>query len=117
MSQPGPRVLAAGPRVLAAVLGKDLRLDLRSRDRLGHMAMFAALVVVLLGLTLPTSQAARAEWIPALLWIVFFIIFFLMYLNAEIARLGSLTTFSGCFTTKSKPGNTKRGTAPQQRLS
>ena len=61
----------AGPRVAAAVLGKDLRLDLRTRDRLGHMAVFAALIVVLLGLTLPTSRAARADWIPALLWIVF----------------------------------------------
>ncbi len=61
----------AGPRVAAAVLGKDLRLDLRSRDRIGHMAVFAALVVVLLGLTLSPSRAARADWIPALLWIVF----------------------------------------------
>ncbi len=64
MSQPGPRVAAA-------VLGKDLRLDLRTRDRLGHMAVFAALIVVLLGLTLPTSRAVRADWIPALLWIAF----------------------------------------------
>ncbi len=64
MSQPGPRVAAA-------VLGKDLLLDLRTRDRLGHMAVFAALVVVLLGLTLPSSRGARADWIPALLWIVF----------------------------------------------
>ena len=64
MSQPGPRVAAA-------VLGKDLRLDLRTRDRLGHMAVFAALIVVLLGLTLPTSGAVRADWIPALLWIAF----------------------------------------------
>ncbi len=64
MSQPGPRVAAA-------VLGKDLLLDLRSRDRLGHMAVFAALVVVLLGLTLPSSRATRADWIPALLWVVF----------------------------------------------
>ena len=61
----------AGPRVAVAVLGKDLLLDLRSRDRIGHMAVFAALIVVLLGLTLPTSRAARADWIPALLWIVF----------------------------------------------
>ncbi len=61
----------AGPRVAVAVLGKDLLLDLRSRDRIGHMAVFAALVVVLLGLTLPTSRAARVDWIPALLWIVF----------------------------------------------
>ena len=35
-----------GPRVAGAVLGKDLMLDLRSRDRLGHMLVFAALVVV-----------------------------------------------------------------------
>ncbi|MEE8314586.1 MAG: heme exporter protein CcmB [Myxococcota bacterium] len=60
-----------GPRIAMAVLRKDLLLDLRTRERLGHMAVFAALVVVLLGLTLPTSRAARSDWIPALLWIVF----------------------------------------------
>ena len=38
--------MSAGPRVAAAVLGKDLLLDWRSRDRLGHMAVFSALVVV-----------------------------------------------------------------------
>ena len=61
----------AGPRTAMAVLGKDLLLDLRTRERLGHMAVFAALVVVLLGLTLPPSRAARADWLPALLRIVF----------------------------------------------
>jgi len=61
-----------GPRVAAAVLRKDLLLDLRSRDRLGHMAVFAALVVVLLSITLPAASAeARAAWTPALLWVVF----------------------------------------------
>lgn len=63
--------MTPGPRVALAVLAKDLRLDLRSRDRLGHMAVFAALVVVLLALALPGSRSARADWIPALLWVVF----------------------------------------------
>ncbi len=48
--------MSAGPRVAAAVLGKDLLLDLRSRDRLGHMAVFSALVVVLLSITLPPAR-------------------------------------------------------------
>ncbi len=61
-----------GPRVAGAVLRKDLLLDIRSRDRIGHMAVFAALVVVLLSITLPTASAeARTTWTPALLWVVF----------------------------------------------
>ncbi len=60
-----------GPRVAAAVLGKDLRLDLRSKDRLGHMAVFAALIVVVLSITLPTPNSATRAWIPALIWVVF----------------------------------------------
>ncbi len=60
-----------GPRVFAAVLGKDLRLDLRSWDRLGPMAVFAALVMVLLSTALPTTSAASPGWIPALVWMVF----------------------------------------------
>ena len=60
-----------GPRVAAAVLGKDLRLDLRTKDRLGHMLVFAALIVVLLSITLPDANPSTREWIPALIWIVF----------------------------------------------
>ncbi len=60
-----------GPRVAAAVLGKDLRLDLRSKDRLGHMAVFAALIVVVLSIALPTPNSATRAWIPALIWVVF----------------------------------------------
>ncbi len=60
-----------GPRVAAAVLGKDLRLDLRSTDRLGHMAVVAALIVVVLSIALPTPNSATRAWIPALIWVVF----------------------------------------------
>jgi heme exporter protein B len=60
-----------GPRVAGAVLGKDLMLDLRSRDRLGHMLVFAALVVVLLSISLPAPDARTRAWIPTLLWVVF----------------------------------------------
>ncbi len=60
-----------GPRVALAVLQKDLLLDLRSRDRLGHMAVFAALLVVVLSITLPTATPATRAWIPPLIWIVF----------------------------------------------
>ena len=59
-----------GPRVAAAVLGKDLRLDLRTKDRLGHMLVFSALIVVLLSITLPDPNPNTREWIPALIWIV-----------------------------------------------
>lgn len=60
-----------GPRVAAAVLRKDLLLDLRSRDRLGHMMVFAALVVVLLSISLPSGGSAPRPWLPVLLWVVF----------------------------------------------
>jgi heme exporter protein B len=60
-----------GPRVAVAVLRKDLLLDLRSRDRAGHMLVFAALVVVLLSITLPAPDARTRAWIPTLLWVVF----------------------------------------------
>jgi heme exporter protein B len=59
-----------GRAVAAEVLRKDLLLDLRSRDRLGHMAVFALLVVALLSIVLPASKAERLNWTPALLWVV-----------------------------------------------
>ena len=60
-----------GPRVALAVLRKDLLLDLRSRDRLGHMAIFAALVLVLISIALPHREPALRQWVPVLLWVVF----------------------------------------------
>ncbi|MFI5315896.1 MAG: heme exporter protein CcmB [Myxococcota bacterium] len=60
----------SGPSVALEVWRKDLRLDLRSRDRLGHMAVFALLVVSLLSIVLPASKAERVSWTPALLWVV-----------------------------------------------
>ena len=59
-----------GRTVAAEVLRKDLLLDLRSRDRLGHMAVFALLVVALLSIVLPASKPERLSWTPALLWVV-----------------------------------------------
>jgi heme exporter protein CcmB len=56
--------------VALAVLAKDLLLDLRSRDRFGHMAVFAALVIVLVSIALPTGGPERDAWIPVLLWVV-----------------------------------------------
>jgi heme exporter protein B len=61
----------SGPNVALAVLSKDLLLDLRSRDRLGHMAIFAALVIVLISIALPSSNPALKGLIPVLLWVVF----------------------------------------------
>jgi heme exporter protein B len=60
----------SGPTVALEVFAKDLRLDLRSRDRLGHMAVFALLVVALLSIVLPASKPERLSWSPALLWVV-----------------------------------------------
>jgi heme exporter protein B len=60
-----------GPRVALAVLAKDLRVDLRRGDRIGQMAFFAALVTVLLSLTLPTITIDTRSWLPPLIWIVF----------------------------------------------
>jgi len=60
----------SGAAVAGAVLRKDLRLDLRSRDRLGHMAVFALLVVALLSVFAPSARAERLAWTPALLWVV-----------------------------------------------
>jgi heme exporter protein B len=60
----------SGPRVALEVLAKDLRLDLRSRDRLGHMGVFALLIVALISIVVPTSKPERLAWSPALLWVV-----------------------------------------------
>jgi heme exporter protein B len=60
-----------GPRIALAILEKDLQIDLRSRDRLGHMAVFAALVTVVLSIALPAPTQATREWLPVLLWVVF----------------------------------------------
>ena len=59
-----------GPRIGLAVLRKDLRLDFRSRDRIGHMLVFAALVVVLLSITLQDARPRSPAWLPSLLWVV-----------------------------------------------
>lgn len=60
----------SGVRVAVTVLQKDLLLEFRTRDRFGHMAVFALLVVALFSIVLPTSPAERLEWSPALLWVV-----------------------------------------------
>lgn len=59
----------SGPRVALEVFAKDLRLDLRSRDRLGHMAVFALLVVAMISIVVPASKTERLAWSPALLWV------------------------------------------------
>ncbi|MBM4334406.1 MAG: hypothetical protein FJ108_00645 [Deltaproteobacteria bacterium] len=59
-----------GLEVARAILAKDLLLDLRTRDRLGHMAVFALLVVAMLSIVVPASRPERLAWSPALLWVV-----------------------------------------------
>lgn len=53
-----------------AILRKDARLDLRSRDRAGHMAMFAFILVALLSITLPSVTSETRDWLPSLFWVV-----------------------------------------------
>jgi heme exporter protein B len=65
----------SGARVAWSVLRKDLLLDLRTRERLGQMGMFAFLVAALLSLTLPEPVSVEArrsahQWVPALMWVV-----------------------------------------------
>ncbi len=61
----------SGPRVAFAMLAKDLLLDLRTRDRLGHMAVFASLVVVLLSIALEGVRTPHTAFLPTLAWVVF----------------------------------------------
>ena len=60
-----------GPRVAWAILSKDLLLDLRSRDRLLHMALFAAVVSALISISIPAATMESRRGVPALIWIVF----------------------------------------------
>lgn len=60
----------SGPRIAWLIFAKDLVLDFRTRDRLGHMAVFAALVVTLLSVVLPSDSPQRAAIVPALFWVV-----------------------------------------------
>ena len=89
--------MTAGVRVATAVLAKDLLLDLRSRDRLGHMAVFSALVVVLLSISLPAAKSAAALWIPALMWVVFLFTSLLGLSRSFLAETagGAIATLAG----------------------
>jgi heme exporter protein B len=61
----------SGLRVALAVLGKDVLLDLRARDRLGHMAVFTALVVVVISIALEGVRTEDPAFLPTLAWVVF----------------------------------------------
>jgi heme exporter protein B len=59
-------------RVFLAVLGKDLRIEWRSRDRVVAMLLFALLVVVVFHFALPGGATARTrESAPGLLWVAY----------------------------------------------
>jgi len=62
----------SGPAVAWAVLRKDLQLDLRTRERVGQMAVFAFLVAALLSVVLPEAPVLGGvrAWVPALMWIL-----------------------------------------------
>jgi heme exporter protein B len=59
-------------RVFLAVLGKDLLIEWRSRDRVVAMLLFALLVVVVFHFALPGGATARTrESAPGLLWVAY----------------------------------------------
>jgi heme exporter protein B len=59
-------------RVFLAVLGKDLLIEWRSRDRVVAMLLFALLVVVVFHFALPGGASARTrESAPGLLWVAY----------------------------------------------
>ena len=85
-----------GPDVAWAVFRKDLLLDLRSRDRLGHMMVFAAVVSALLSIALPGVTPDSRGWIPPLIWIVFLLTSLLGLSRSFEAEIdgGALTTLA-----------------------
>jgi heme exporter protein B len=58
-------------RSVAAVLGKDLRLEWRSREALTSMAFFSLLVVVVFGFAFQAERIDPGTQAPGLLWIAF----------------------------------------------
>ena len=55
-------------RLVAAVAGKDLRVELRSREILYTMAFFAAVVVVISSFAFVKDQQALRDAVPGVMW-------------------------------------------------
>ena len=57
------------PRAVAAIVGKDLRAELRSRELLSVMALFALLSVLVFSFALELDREAREAAVSGVLWV------------------------------------------------
>lgn len=58
-------------RAALAIAGKDLALEMRGREILVHLSVFAILVLTLFSFTARPGSAALSETAPGILWIAF----------------------------------------------
>src|ERR1700678_216766 len=73
------------PRAVGILLGKELRLEFRSRELLSATIIFALVVVVLFSFAFDPTAAESRRYGPGLLWIAFLFAGSLM-LNPSFAR-------------------------------
>ncbi|HTV60469.1 MAG TPA: heme exporter protein CcmB [Verrucomicrobiae bacterium] len=73
------------PRAALIILGKELRLELRTRELLNATIVFALIVVVLFSFAFDPTSAESRRYGPGLLWIAFLFAGSLM-LNPSFAR-------------------------------
>lgn len=59
-------------RSLLYIVGKDIRVEFRTRETLGGMFTFALLVVVIFGFAFSPTRNELSEVFPGLLWVTFF---------------------------------------------
>ena len=78
MSQPAPRHGRSGPgplgaflRALQAIIWKDLAAELRSRELLSAMLVFALLVILIFNFALELDAKTRATVTAGVLWVTF----------------------------------------------
>lgn len=68
---PARRLRGAGLRAVAAIVWKDLAAELRSRELLGAMLVFALLVILIFNFALELDARARATVTSGVLWATF----------------------------------------------
>ena len=56
-------------KCVLAIIAKDLRAEIRSRELLSMMALFALLSVLVFSFALELDRAARAEAVSGVLWV------------------------------------------------
>ncbi len=72
-------------RCVLAIIAKDLRTEIRSRELVSVMALFALLSVLVFSFALELDRAARAEAISGVLWVTL-IFASLLELNRSLAQ-------------------------------